>query len=181
MILFLSFEIILYLEHYLYNKEMVERERELEERERDIWLPGMAKCIKTRPSSLIRPRTRSYERGRDRAKEDWLATWMREGDERRRRRRSDETSTTLPPRSGDGGSWTKGAAHPALRVGSGGVTAGRRQAARRARRLRRRSSRPRWGGVERESRVWVGPLDPRVRVNPIHGPRPNFMVRKGAH
>jgi len=28
MILFLSFEIILYLEHYLYNKEMVERERE---------------------------------------------------------------------------------------------------------------------------------------------------------
>ena len=38
MILFLSFEIILYLEHYLYNKEMVERERErdLEERERDI-------------------------------------------------------------------------------------------------------------------------------------------------
>jgi len=32
MILFLSFEIILYLEHYLYNKEMVERERE-----REIW------------------------------------------------------------------------------------------------------------------------------------------------
>ena len=34
MILFLSFEIILYLEHYLYNKEMVvcvfERERERE-------------------------------------------------------------------------------------------------------------------------------------------------------
>jgi len=36
MILFLSFEIILYLEHYLYNKEMVERERERSGRKRDI-------------------------------------------------------------------------------------------------------------------------------------------------